>query len=446
MCHRSALFCILLVLLVDYVARASTGNSTHIGTGQELHFTHLPHTFTLNKYILSLFYTEPSNNHPRPIRNAFSHRFNSSDSYVLQTKEATIRNTTKYANRPPFAVQRDTELRFNPNEYMCREEQNTECRNKTQLFRGIVTREFRRMMDLFEEKYAEDVKGSLNGYNVSYESHEKRNRSICLSHLKVRTLRRRDLTGDAEAEQNLRALLTKRKLFPSDHSSFNSCAVISSAGSLFKSKLGAFIDSHDLVMRFNHAPIEGFEEDVGTKTTIRIINSQVMSKTEFDFLNNPLFRNITIAAWDPGRYNASLSDWIQNPDFDMFTNFKQFMTEQPDANAHLIDPRSLWRLWESLQSYFPGKQIRQNPPSSGFVGIALLVPHCETIDVIEYIPSTRLTGRCHYYEEQHNPMCTFGSWHPLAAEKLMVLDYNSADDFSTFQLGVVRIKPKSFKC
>jgi len=46
-----------------------------------------------------------------------------------------------------------------------------------------------------------------------------------------------------------------------------------------------------------------------------------------------------------------------------------------------------------------------------------------------------------------NSACTFGSWHPLAAEKLMALDMNVADDMSVFQFGILRIRrPDKLLC
>lgn len=80
-------------------------------------------------------------------------------------------------------------------------------------------------------------------------------------------------------------------------------------------------------------------------------------------------------------------------------------------------------------------------------GFALLLPVCEYVDLVEYIPSTRLNGRCHYYDDDVNPGCTFGSWHPLAAEKLMAAAMNQAAPFTTYQKGVVRIRrPVAGEC
>lgn len=77
------------------------------------------------------------------------------------------------------------------------------------------------------------------------------------------------------------------------------------------------------------------------------------------------------------------------------------MEKNPSADFHLIDPRSLWSLWKVLQD-FSKTSIPRNPPSSGFIGIAMLLPVCSYLDVVEYIPSTRLNGKCHYYSDEVN--------------------------------------------
>ena len=40
--------------------------------------------------------------------------------------------------------------------------------------------------------------------------------------------------------------------------------------------------------------------------------------------------------------------------------------------------------------------------SPGFLGLLLTLRHCRKVRVYEYVPSMRLTKRCHYYDEEEN--------------------------------------------
>ncbi|XP_047322582.1 beta-1,6-galactosyltransferase GALT29A-like [Impatiens glandulifera] len=57
---------------------------------------------------------------------------------------------------------------------------------------------------------------------------------------------------------------------------YSTCAVIGNSGILLNSENGALIDSHEAVIRLNNARTNGYERNVGSKTTISFINSNIL--------------------------------------------------------------------------------------------------------------------------------------------------------------------------
>lgn len=77
--------------------------------------------------------------------------------------------------------------------------------------------------------------------------------------------------GALTAEQ--RRLLPERDILDTLH--YESCAVVGNGGLLLMYEHGDIIDSHDAVIRFNDATTkEPFAKHAGSKTTIRLVNSQ----------------------------------------------------------------------------------------------------------------------------------------------------------------------------
>ncbi|KAL6595513.1 hypothetical protein ACP70R_021925 [Stipagrostis hirtigluma subsp. patula] len=64
-------------------------------------------------------------------------------------------------------------------------------------------------------------------------------------------------------------LLGRRQRFPT-------CAIVGNSGILLGSGRGAQIDAHDLVIRLNNARVAGYAADVGAKTSLSFVNSNVL--------------------------------------------------------------------------------------------------------------------------------------------------------------------------
>jgi hypothetical protein len=87
----------------------------------------------------------------------------------------------------------------------------------------------------------------------------------------VKLLSYRTLHGNQLAADKLDKELPEDNPLPDK--AFHRCAVVGNSGSLLEDQRGAEIDEHDAVLRFNAAKIAGFEQFVGSKTTIRLLNS-----------------------------------------------------------------------------------------------------------------------------------------------------------------------------
>ncbi|XP_072252846.1 beta-galactoside alpha-2,6-sialyltransferase 2 [Leuresthes tenuis] len=286
---------------------------------------------------------------------------------------------------------------------------------------------------------------SANKHHVSYKGHRRATQSAkeLLCQMKAQA-RLRTVDGSEQPFSSLGWAHLVPSL-PLEHlyrqqkqSGFKTCAVVTSAGAILRSGLGKEIDAHDAVLRFNAAPTEGYERDVGNKTTIRIINSQILANPKHRFNTSSIYKNVTLVAWDPAPYTVNLHKWYASPDYNLFGPYTEHRKLHPDQLFYILHPGYVWRLWDVIQGN-THENIQPNPPSSGFIGILLMMALCEQVHVYEYIPSMRQTDLCHYHERYYDAACTLGAYHPLLYEKSLIQRINVGPESDLRRKGRVTL-------
>ncbi|XP_039630773.1 ST3 beta-galactoside alpha-2,3-sialyltransferase 7 [Polypterus senegalus] len=91
------------------------------------------------------------------------------------------------------------------------------------------------------------------------------------------------------------------------------CVVVGSGGVLHGSRLGSHIDRHNIIIRLNDAPVTDFEEDVGSRTTIRLTYPEGAPKSPKEYSNNTLlviaiYKSVDLA-WISSMVNKQTLGW-----------------------------------------------------------------------------------------------------------------------------------------
>lgn len=180
--------------------------------------------------------------------------------------------------------------------------------------------------------------------------------------------------------------------WPSDWR-FGTCAVVGNSGALNASGLGAEIDGHDAVLRFNTAPTEGYERDVGGRETLRLISRAVAIEIHAG-RQKPI--GSPKLAWVVE--GADLKDKLA-PAY-VYTLPSKTRHQTALALSKVVDPERFGR--KLHQKALQGKFY----PTTGACGLIAMMWACERVDVYGMIPprGERAKASYHYWVETTAPL------------------------------------------
>ncbi|KAI5666664.1 hypothetical protein M9H77_16517 [Catharanthus roseus] len=182
---------------------------------------------------------------------------------------------------------------------------------------------------------------------------------------------------------------------------YKSCAVVGNSGILLKSENGGLIDSHEAVIRLNNARTGSFELNVGKKTTISFVNSNILhlcARREGCFCH-PYGANVPIIMYicQPAHFldylvcNSSHKAPLitTDPQFDMLC-------------ARIVKYYSVKQFVENtgkpLEQWGPAHDGANFHYSSGMQAVMLAVGICDKVSIFGFGKST--AAKHHYHTNQ----------------------------------------------
>ncbi|XP_013874681.1 CMP-N-acetylneuraminate-beta-galactosamide-alpha-2,3-sialyltransferase 1 [Austrofundulus limnaeus] len=179
------------------------------------------------------------------------------------------------------------------------------------------------------------------------------------------------------------------QIFPPrpDLDSCRTCSVVGNSVNLRKSNYGPLIDSQDVVIRMNYAQIKGYESDVGTKTTHRVMYPE--SATDLDNSTHLVLFPFKIqdVEWLIQAFTTGFNGTS-------YTKVKSKIKANKDL-VMVVNPAFMMYVHEVWL------ENKGNYPSTGFMGLVLALHICKEVHVFGYGADSD-GNWSHYWEKLSN--------------------------------------------
>jgi len=205
---------------------------------------------------------------------------------------------------------------------------------------------------------------------------------------------------------------------------FQTCAVVLSSPEMLDKQYGAEIDNHDAVLRFNFAPSSvEFQQYVGSKTTHRLLNAEAAKVIEGTNKTADLQRDLP-------HHMVNIND---HEVFMVWGSDLQGVSELLERrhakglSTHVLDDHTVSSLgkWISENELLVKHVDLQNDyirPSSGSIGMLMMLHLCSAIDLYGEPLSTTTDKSWHYWHNSTGGQrATSNKWHnTLSAEHVLM--------------------------
>ncbi|XP_053309916.1 alpha-N-acetylgalactosaminide alpha-2,6-sialyltransferase 1 [Spea bombifrons] len=210
-----------------------------------------------------------------------------------------------------------------------------------------------------------------------------------------------------------------------------SCAVVGNGGILNGSRLGKEIDSHDYVFRVNGAVIQGFEKDVGTRTsfygfTAFTMLSSLYLLTEKGFSSIPKDKETKYILYTEGSRDY---EWLkalqQNKEISRGI-LENYRLRPQDDFGNSFDPKKLLVAHPDFVRYLKNRFLRSDVldgknwnlyrPSTGALVLLTAMHLCDTVSAYGFMTDDYMNYSDHYYDQMKIPI-TFYINHDFLLER-----------------------------